>query len=58
MFQVLVLIPVPLLLVCKVRNTYMEKLSNAATSYVYYSTPSWSFSHRNSTLNYHQNHQM
>ena len=55
MFQILVLVPVPLLLLCK---KYKQKFSNAATNYVYYSTHSWSSSHLNSTLNYHQNHQM
>ena len=57
MFQILVLVPVPLLLFCK---KYKQKLSNAAMNYhdVYYSTHSWSSSHLNSTLNYHQNHQM
>ena len=54
MFQILVLVPVPLLLLCKISNEYKQKLSNAATNYVYYSTPSWSSSHLDSTLNYHQ----
>ena len=58
MFQILVLVPVPLLLLCKITNKYKQKLSNAAMNYVYYSTHSWSSSHLNSTLNYHQNHQM
>ena len=56
MFQILVLVPVPLLLLCKISNKYKLKLSNAAMNYVYYSTHSWSSSHLN--LNYHQNHQM
>ena len=58
MFQILVLVPVPLLLLCKISDKYKHKLSNAAKNYVYYSTHSWSSSHLNSTLNYHQNHQM
>ena len=58
MFQILVLVPVPLLSLCKISNKYKHKLSNAATNYVYYSTHSWSSNHLNSTLNYHQNHQM
>ena len=58
MFQILVLVPVPLLLLCKITNKYKQKLSNAAMNYVYCSTHSWSSSHLNSTFNYHQNHQM
>ena len=46
MFQILVLVPVPLLLLCKISNKYKLKLSNAATNYY---TPSWSSSHLNST---------
>ena len=47
MFQILVLVPVPLLLLCKIRNKYKHKISNTATNYVYYSTHSWSSCHLN-----------
>ena len=47
MFQILVLVLVPLLLLCKISNKCKQKLSNPATNYVYYSTPSWSSSHLN-----------
>ena len=40
MFQILVMVPVPLLLLCKISNKYKLKLSNKAMNYVYYYTPS------------------